>query len=147
MAWDRIVGSLLLAFAFVAPATAEEISLYSSDGSAVAYIDVDDEMTVYLWEGRAVAYLERRDASTFDVWGFNGKHIGWFANGAIWDNSGNASCALREALAFPPKFEPFKSFKQFKNFKSFKKLAPLEPLHSGHFGAIPCSLALAVGGN
>lgn len=125
--------------------SAEEISLFASDGSAVAYVDTDDEMTIYLWSGQPVAYLEDRDSGAIHVWGFNGKHLGWFEQGAIWDGSGNAACALKEALPRFSKSEPFKAFKKFKSFKNFKEFAPFKPFFTGRFGSMPCSIHLASG--
>ena len=37
---------------------AKEISLFDSDGEAVAYIDTSDDFTIYLWKGKPVAYLD-----------------------------------------------------------------------------------------
>ena len=88
----------------------EEISLFTASGNAVAYIAVSDDMTIYLWGGKPVAYLESDSGSDFHVYGFNGKHLGWFINGAIWNHNGDAVCAV-EDLIQSPNFEPFKSFK------------------------------------
>lgn len=61
-----------------------EINLYDSSGSATAYIDdyVADQV-IYLWDGRPEAYLIQTD-----VYGFNGKHLGWFEKGILHDNNG-----------------------------------------------------------
>jgi len=45
----------------------------------VAYI-ADDRETIYLWDGHAVAYLYEDK-----VYGCNGKHLGWFVDGIIYD--------------------------------------------------------------
>src|SRR5262249_58627017 len=111
----------------------------------VAYIDTKDELTIYLWDGRPVAYLEGRDGNALHVWGFNGEHLGWFEQGAIWERSGNAACAVREVLPGFAKFEPFKSFKKFKPFKSFQHFAPFKPALTGRFGSVPCVIQLAAG--
>lgn len=144
MRWAALFSLAILGNSLVADCYAET-SLFSSDGSPVAYIDTGDELTIYLWSGKPVAYLEDRDSDAFHVWGFNGKHLGWFEQGAIWDRSGNATCAVKEALTSFPKFEPFKSFKQFKPFKSFKEFAPFKPFLSGRFGSVPCILHLTHG--
>lgn len=124
---------------------AEEISLFSTDGSAVAYVDTEDEATIYLWGGEPVAYIAGRDSDDLNVWGFNGKHLGWFKNGAIWDRSGGATCATKEVLAGFAKFEPLKTFKQFKPFKSIQEFVPFQPFFTGRFGSNSCSLYLAQG--
>lgn len=135
----------LLCWTTAIDAQAEEISLFNSSGSPAAYIDMEDDLTIYLWNGKPVAYLEDRDVNAFHVWGFNGKHLGWFEKGAIWDRNGGALCAIKEVLRGVAKFEPFKSFKQFKPFKSFKEFPPFKPLLSGRFGSMSCSLHLALG--
>ena len=145
-----VVGAFALAMLTTGPvsrAQAEEIALFASDGSPIAYVDTDDDLTIYLWSGEPVAYLEDRDSDAFHVWGFNGKHLGWFERGATWDRSGSATCAIKGALPGFAKFEPFKPFKKFKPFKTFKQLAPLKPNLTGRFGPLPCSAHLASGRN
>ena len=67
---------------------AEEITLFNSDGKAIAYIDADDDdMCIYLWNGTPVAYLEPEDEA-FDIYGFNGEHLGWFEGGIVRDHEG-----------------------------------------------------------
>src|SRR5262245_22862705 len=78
------IALLLFAAALAFPRAAiadEEINLFDSDGRPVAYIVADDERTLYLWEGKAVAYLDYDGAGELDVFGFNGKHLGWFIGG------------------------------------------------------------------
>jgi hypothetical protein len=55
---------------------------------------MDDDMTIYLWAGKPVAYLDLVGSGEFDVYGFNGQHLGWFANGAIRNHFGQ--CFLYE---------------------------------------------------
>ena len=63
---------------------AAEISLYDLRGEAIAYINTEEENTIYLWDGDAVAYYE--DGS---IWGFNGKHLGWFDRSIITNHDGD----------------------------------------------------------
>ena len=122
-----------------------EIALFNGRGKATAYIDLDDEFTIYLWSGKPVAYLKRDSAGGFHVYGFNGKHLGWFVDGVIWGHDGNASCAVEEKLK-NTEFEPFKSFKKFKPIKSFEEFAPFRPFFTNSFGDKPCRYFLAEGG-
>lgn len=124
----------------------DELSLFDRAGKAAAYVALDDELTIYLWSGKPVAYLEKDNEGSFHVYGFNGKHLGWFANGVIWDQDGNASCATKSVLRITQN-EPFKAFKQFKPLKSFRKFAPFRPFLTNSFGDIPCILLLGDGGN
>jgi len=144
-------SSLRLTLIFVVAATStlayadDEITLFSDSGNAVAYIDVNDELTIYLWSGKPVAYLERDSDGGYHVYGFNGKHLGWFEKGVVWDHEGNGSCAVQEVMK-TTQFEPFKAFKQFKPFKSFAQFAPFRPNFSYKFGDMPCKFLLAGGG-
>jgi hypothetical protein len=61
-----------------------ETILYDKNGIAVAYITSDYHETVYLWEGLPVAYLYEQD----QVYGFNGRHLGWFKNEVLFTHGG-----------------------------------------------------------
>lgn len=123
----------------------EEISLFNGQGQAVAYIDVDDDLTIYLWGGKPVAYLvSSRRNDGFDVYGFNGKHLGWFVDGVVWNHDGDAACAMEYRIRTAG-FEPFKGFQQFKPFKAFETFAPFRPSFSVSFGGPTCALMLAEG--
>ncbi len=137
---------LLIASLPASSAYAENgISLFDGAGKAVAYIAVDNELTIYLWGGKPVAYLDRDSEGGYHVYGFNGKHLGWFVKGVVWDHEGNASCATQDVLK-STEFEPFKAFKQFIPFKAFTEFAPFRPSFSAAFGDVPCRILLGEGG-
>ena len=141
----RILFTILLTLTLSQNAYAEnEVSLFNSSGKAVAYIDFDDELTIYLWNGTPVAYLSVDDDDGFNVYGFNGKHLGWFVNGVIRGHDGYASCAIKSKLA-STSFEPFKAFKKFKPFKSFEKFAPFKPFFRNSFSENSCEFVLIQG--
>jgi len=102
----------------------DEISLFSGSGDAVAYIALSDELTIYLWSGKPVAYLSEDSSGGYHVYGFNGKHLGWFVSGVVRDHRGDAACAVKEVMK-STNFESFKSFKEFKPFKAFKKFGSI----------------------
>ena len=116
-----------------------EVSLLNSEGKSVAYIDVDDGMTIYLWKGKPVAYLDGEN-----VYGFNGTHIGWLVDGAIFNHKGDALCVLKGRHP-SPKYEEYKGYKEYKPYKSYKEYAPYKPNWSNSFSSTPCSLGLAMG--
>lgn len=141
-----ISAIIILLFLYVQNANAnDEITLFDGAGNPHAYIAVDDELTIYLWGGKPAAYLKKDDEGGFHVYGFNGKHLGWFVRNVIWDQQGYGSCATKDAISGSTKFEPFKSFKQFKPFKSFTEFAPFRPSFSSSFGDTPCKFLLGGG--
>jgi hypothetical protein len=148
--WDRMIFTRTAAFLALLlsaqPALADdEVALFDGQGKATAYVVVEDDMTIYLWRGKPVAYLDADSSGGFNVYGFNGKHLGWFLRGTIWDHVGGASCAVKEALRGTQP-EPLKSLKELKPLKSLKELAPLRPLLANSFGDTPCRFLLGSGG-
>ena len=113
-------------FASVAGAYASEISLFSADGSAIAY--VADDLTIYLWGGKPVAYLRGDPADRFDVYGFNGRHLGWYSGGVLYDHAGFLVGARKEAFSTFTKLEPIKGIKQIKPIKAIPQIAPVAPI-------------------
>jgi hypothetical protein len=139
--------ALIAGFAFpsaVAHAD-DEISLFDGSGQATAYIAPDDEMTIYLWSGKPVAYLDANEGSDqFNVYGFNGKHLGWFSHGAIWDHSGHAECATAQRLS-STQIEPVKAIKQIAPIRAIPEIAPISPIFINSFGGLSCIGILALG--
>ena len=127
---------------FAGTATAQETTLFNSRGRATAYIAED--LTIYMWSGRPVAYLDRESGGGFHVYGFNGKHLGWFTRGIVRDHEGDGACAMKEAMGMTD-LEPLKSLKELKPLKSLKELAPLRPLFSTRWSAIPCEFFMLQG--
>jgi hypothetical protein len=140
----RIGVLLLLLFAQGASASENELSLFDGQGHAIAYIALDDDLTIYLWSGEPVAYLTHDASGSYDVYGFNGSHLGWFQKVVVWDHAGGASCATKEAMQ-GTQLEPLKSLKQLKPLRSLRELAPLKPLLSNAFGDTPCMQLLGSG--
>lgn len=125
-------------------ASDEEVSLFNGTGKPVAYIALTEEMTIYLWSGKPVAYLTEDSGRGYHVYGFNGKHLGWFVKGVIRDHDGNAACATKEVVRYA-EYEPYKSYKEYKPYKSYKEYAPYRPYFSNSFGDLPCRFLLAAG--
>ena len=80
-----------------------EKALFNSEGEPIAYISDDLNRTIYLWDGHPVAYLYG-----YHVYGFNGRHLGWFINDIVYDSDGarigftSATCPIA-AYKEPPK--------------------------------------------
>ena len=136
---------LVFVFAITASAGEDEIALFGETGKATAYIATDEENTIYSWGGKPLAYLESDSSSKdFDIYGFNGKHLGWFVQGVVRDHEGFATCAIRERIK-SAQYEPYKGYKQYKPYKAYKQYAPYRPAFSTGFGGVPCSVFLGQG--
>jgi hypothetical protein len=139
----RKIVVLLILVALAAQLTAasdDEVTLYSSSGKAVAYIADDDDSTIYLWSGKPVAYVYGES-----VYGFNGKHLGWFEKGIIYDDDGYVVGAMRARFAGPVEIEPLKSLKELKPLKSLRELRPLKPILKISWSDMPLRLFLLEG--
>lgn len=120
----------------------DETTLFDGRGRAVAY--VAEDLTIYLWSGKPVAYLDRDSAGGFHVYGFNGKHLGWFVRGIVRDGQGDGACALKEVLS-STEIEPIKSIKEIKPIKSIKEISPIRPIFSRSWSDTPCQFLLQDG--
>jgi hypothetical protein len=135
---------LVIAVASIRVRASDEYSLFDSKGHPVAY--VSEGLTIYLWSGTPVAYLTEDDLSEgFHVYGFNGKHLGWFVSGIIRDHQGAAVGGLKEAFRSPTLLEPIKGVKGVKPQKSVAELPPLPPALSRERSETPLGAFLLQG--
>ena len=121
----------------------EATTLFNADGGSDVYISFsEDQPTVYLWTGKPVAYLASSAGGGFSVYGFNGKHLGWYVSGVVRDHEGRPVCGVyREVLN--PKPEPQKFLKQALPEKTSKQVAPLRPLYKRQWSSATCGLFLS----
>lgn len=145
----RILKSILFLIVFLLGTAiiskAEEITIFNSDGEAIAYIDTEDEdLTIYLWNGTPVAYLDP-NGEAFNIYGFNGQHLGWFEDGIIRDHKGYGVGFQKGATSIYTKYEPYKSYKQYKPYKNYKEYAPYKPYYKTQFSNESLSLFLSKG--
>jgi len=100
-----------------------ETTLFGAQGEPIAYIEDSSDKTIFTFNGEPLAYIDESN----NVYGYNGKHLGWFEDQVMWDHSGNRVGFTKATCPAFTQFEPFKGFKQFKPFKSFKQFAPFKP--------------------
>ncbi|MBW8684610.1 4-fold beta flower protein [Chitinophaga rhizophila] len=99
---------------------AQDIALFNKDGKAIAYIATDDEeMPVFLYNGKPVAYITKDN-----VYGYNGKHLGWYDKGVIRTHEGKIIATTKDASSQYTQYEPYKNYKQSKPYKSYQHTAP-----------------------
>src|SRR5437870_5181650 len=108
MKTSHAVAVLLVAMLGIVAAqnSSDEISLYTAAGKPVAYIADDDDSIIYLWNGKPVAYLHSED-----VYGFNGKHLGWFQKGVVYNHDGEIVGSTLSHLKGLAQISPIKSIK------------------------------------
>ncbi len=119
-------------------AYASEISLFDREGSPVAYIDTAEDYTIYLWNGTPVAYLaDSKARNSLTIYGFNGKLLGWYVDGAIYDTDGGVSgfekgcCPMYEPYT---KYEPYKGYKQYKPYRQYREYEKYQPYFKRSWG-------------
>jgi hypothetical protein len=81
-----------------------EKTLFTSRGEPVAYVSDDPRKIIFLWDGHPVAYLHNHH-----VYGFNGRHLGWFINGVAYDIDGNRIGFTTSTFPLPASQEPPKA--------------------------------------
>lgn len=133
------VALLLLSFAATAD---DETSIFDAAGKPTAYIA--EELTIYLWSGKPVAYLHS-ESGKVHIYGFNGKHLGWFVRGIVRDHEGNAVGAVKEVFRSSIEHEPYKSYKEYKPYKSYREYAPYQPYLGSDWSQLPLRLFLMQG--
>jgi len=101
----------------------KDATLFDSAGEPRAYIEDDYDQTIYLWSGTPAAYIYG-DSS---IYGFNGKHLGWYKDGLVYDNDGHVCGGPRDAFRGPLSYEGAKGLKDLKPLKSLRELKPLRP--------------------
>ena len=81
-----------------------ETTIYDSYRRPRIYLADDGENSIYTWDGHAVACLDGEH-----VYGWRGRHIGWFSEGILYDLTGYrigftaAACKI-ETFAEPAKY-------------------------------------------
>lgn len=138
----HLIAALLLIFSSTPQAADNETSLFDSSGQPVAY--VAEELTIYLWSGKPVAYLYP-DSGKLHVYGFNGKHLGWFVKGIVRNHEGDAVGAVKEVFTSSVEYEPYKAYKEYKPYKSYREYAPYQPYLSRNWSDVPLRLFLQQG--
>jgi hypothetical protein len=124
-------------------AAGEGTPLFGRGGMAVAYIDAADGSTIYLWGGVPVAYLD--DTTIF---GFNGRHLGWFEDGIVRNGRGERAGFTEETLASiggTPRFPQTASMRQTRPVPLPPIPAPPRPAFADIDSIVPLRDLLALG--
>jgi hypothetical protein len=105
-----------------------EITFYDSKGNPTAY--TEDGENIYLFSGTPVAYIDQES-----VIAYNGRYLGRFEDGWIFDNQGNRVFFTDNASGVPRKPEksalkPAKGTKSLMPQKGIKQPKPMRPINS-----------------
>lgn len=128
--------NLILALLFFGTflTNAQEVTLFDSNGDARAYIDYDEEATIFLWNGKPVAFLEN-DGSDMCVFGFNGNFLGWYEDGIIRNENGDAVGAREGAVNMVTSIEPIKSIQEIAPIRPITPITPIKPIFSNSWSS------------
>ncbi|MBP7510222.1 MAG: hypothetical protein KA807_20595 [Prolixibacteraceae bacterium] len=118
---------LALMILSVSSLSAQQISLFDSDGEARAYIDYDEDATIFLWDGTPVAFVEK-DGNDLCVFGFNGSFLGWYEDGIIYDKNGYAVGARKGAVNMMTKMERMKGMQKMTPMRPMTPMTPMQPM-------------------
>ena len=112
-----------------------DLDLFDAQGRPTAYLVPSDDLTFYLWSGEPVAYLD--DDS---VYGFNGKHLGWYHNGAVYDDEGDVVAAPARMFEGSVQATTARGLRGLRPLKGLKELKPLKPLFGLSWSATPAAV-------
>ena len=91
-----------------------ETNIYDTHNRPRIYLADDGDQSFYTWDGHAVACLAGEH-----VFGWKGRHIGWFVEGILYDDKGfrigftSATCPA-DTYTEPAKYTKFSKLERFR---------------------------------
>jgi len=137
--------TILIFIGFVS-AKAQEVTLFDSEGVAIAYVDYNKDLTIFLWNGTPVAFL-KNDEGNMCLFGFNGKFLGWYNDGIIYNKRGDAVGARKGAVNMMTEMEPVKNMQQVAPMKPMTPSVPMQPAWSNSWSNTSLTHFLLLGRN
>ena len=133
----RIVAGFLTPGLAAGPGNSarSDLDLFDVRGRATVYLEPSDALTFYLWSGEPVAYLD--DDS---VYGFNGTHLGWYHNGAVYDHDGDVIAAPASMFQGSVTSGSARGLRGLRPLKGLKELKPLKPLFGMSWSRMPAAV-------
>ena len=123
----KYILTFLTAFSLSFTASAQQVSLFDSQGEARAYIDYDQEATLFMWNGTPVAFIEE-DGDDLCIFGFDGNFLGWYEDGIIYDKKGYIVGARKDAVTQFTKMERIKGFQKITPIRPITRMSPIQPI-------------------
>jgi hypothetical protein len=124
--------------------SAQQISIYDSNGEAKAYIDYNKEATIFMWDGTPVAFIEK-DGNDLCVFGFNGSFLGWYEDGIMYDKKGFAVGARKGAVNMITKIEKIKDIQKITPIRPITPITPIQPIWKSSWSNTPLTEFLYYG--
>lgn len=106
-------------------------AFYDKNGTPTLYYN-ENKNAFFSYNGQPFFYL-KRDFSNTDthVYDFNGKHIGWYDQGKLYNNNGDIFLFTQTAgVIVILKLEPIKGIEQILPIKPIEELPPIKPFFS-----------------
>ena len=95
-----------------------EITFYNRTGHPQTYLSTENDNSFYTWDGHAVAYLHEDK-----VYGWRGKHIGWYIDGVIYDLKGYRVGSTREKCSYSVYSEDSK-YSKYSRYSRYSRYSP-----------------------
>jgi len=97
----------------------QEITLYDQTGHPLIYLSPENDNSFYTWDGHAVAYLYDSEL----IYGWKGKHIGWYINGVIYDLQGYRVGSISEKCPTSVYSESSK-YSKYSQYSRYSRYSP-----------------------
>jgi hypothetical protein len=123
----QIILVLIVVLAASFASLAQQVSLFDREGEARAYIDFDEDATIFLWDGTPVAFIEK-DGREMCVFGFNGRFLGWYEDGIVYDKNGYVVGARKGAISMMTRIERIKSIQKITPIRPITPITPIQPI-------------------
>ncbi len=132
----KLVFLIILAFSF--NLYCQQVNLYDRYGNAIAYVDYGNNGAIYTWDGTPVAFIDQQ-GNDYAVFTYNGDFLGWYENGAIYDQNGNIMAASENNLLTVPSVAPVKAVPQIEPVRPVTPVAPVKPIFTSSWSSMDFS--------
>jgi len=95
-----------------------EITFYDKTGHPKIYLSTENDNSFYTWEGHAVAYVYEDK-----IFGWKGKHIGWYNDGILYDLNGYRVCSIREKCPYSV-YSEYSKYSKYSRYSRYSRYSP-----------------------
>ena len=120
---------------------ANQIDFLNCEGEWSVYIDIANDNNIYSWDGEPLAYVDE----DLNIYGFNGKYLGWLENQVMYDTDGEPFACTENAYTGYAPYKPYKRYQKYAPYKSYKQYAKYRPYKKNRFSGVDAVLYLSQG--